>query len=78
MSKVAQSVILSEINSLRNEVDRLERVVQDYFLWLDRAAEHRNEAEASIREACPADRHEYYNFLLSYHYCPYCGERLLS
>jgi len=43
-----------------------------------RAAEHRNEAEASIQEACPADRHTYYKMFLSYPFCPYCRERLLS
>ena len=29
-------------------------------------------------EACPAGRHEYYELLLSYIFCPYCGQRLRS
>ena len=29
-------------------------------------------------EACPEDRHDYYTALLSYLFCPYCGERLHS
>lgn len=29
-------------------------------------------------EACAAERHDYYNALLAYVFCPYCGERLLS
>jgi len=47
-------------------------------LSLTRVAEQRNEAVESIREACPADRHDYYTAFLSYLYCPYCGERLHS
>ena len=45
---------------------------------LTRVAEQRDEAVESIREACPADRHDYYTAFLSYLYCPYCGERLHS
>lgn len=43
-----------------------------------RVAEQRNEAVESIREACPDDRHMYYEQFLNYRYCPYCSQRLHS
>jgi hypothetical protein len=50
----------------------------DDFEGLTRQPEQRNDAETGIREACPADRHDYYTAFLSYLFCPYCGERLHS
>lgn len=40
-----------------------------------RAVEHR--AQPTV-EACAEDRHDYYTALLSYIFCPYCGEWLHS
>jgi hypothetical protein len=44
-----------------------------------RAAEHRNEADESIREACSLDEHIHTReVFLKYIYCPFCGLRLRS
>jgi DNA-directed RNA polymerase subunit RPC12/RpoP len=43
--------------------------------------ERKDAAQQSVRptvEACPPDRHVYYTLMLSYIFCPYCGERLHS
>jgi len=56
-----------------------EKVMQDIRNGLMRDAQLRIGADdAGHSEACPADRHVYYTAFLSYLFCPYCGERLLS
>lgn len=35
MTQVAQDVILKQISHMKNELNRLEQTVKDYFLWLD-------------------------------------------
>ena len=71
--------IVGEGWSYREEMTISKAGVEVLFDLLTRAAEHRNEAEESIREACPAERiHSVYRDNSSYEFCPRCGQRLLS
>ena len=64
---------------MSNVIFRLENCVKDAGNVLDRATQLlRAPVRSDAQEPYPAEQHDYYKWFLSYQYCPFCGERVLS